>query len=192
MRAAVRSIRGFRISQAADPPSDPSGGCWEDSCVRVCTRGLPRPGVVGGRRHVQGRGHPSTAHSPRTCRRWAGGTLRALLTLLSSPPPPLPSVEGVCGEPRGETGGGGGDWLVWVGWKHGRPPTPNAGPAVPGNRPRGPQRGAHSLFPALCPLRQGAPIMLAPGPLPSTHSKPPLGWWYPTAPEPWGSSASLA
>lgn len=163
----MRSIRGFRISQDADPPSDPLGGCREGGCVRVCTRGSPSPGVAGGRRNGRGRGHPSAAHSPRA---WEHGQAPTDPPVFS--PPPLPLGEGVCREPGGETGGGGGDRLVWVGWEHGERPPPHAAPAVPRNRPQRPPEGCTYLVPCAVSLCQGAPTMLAPGPSPSPETAP--------------------
>lgn len=106
-----------------------------------------------------------TPHGP-------GSTVRCPRTLLSSRPPPLPLGEGVCREPGGETGGGGGDRLVWVGWEHGERPPPHAAPAVPRNRPQRPPEGCTYLVPCAVSLCQGAPIMLTPGPSPSPETAP--------------------
>lgn len=166
----MRSIRGFRISQDADPPSDPLGGCREGGCVRVCTRGSPSPGVAGGRRNGRGRGHPSAAHSPRA---WEHGQAPTDPPVFS--PPPLPLGEGVCREPGG---GGGGDWRRQRGpagvggvgaW--GETPAPCRSCCAQESPPEAP-RGVHISCSLCCVLMPGAPTMLAPGPSPSPETAP--------------------
>lgn len=109
-----------------------------------------------------------TPHGP-------GSTVRPPRTLLSSRPHPSPwekeSAENLAGV-GGETGGGSGDRLVWVGWEHGERPPPHAAPAVPRNRPQRPPEGCTYLVPCAVSLCQGAPTMLAPGPSSSPETAP--------------------
>lgn len=90
-----------------------------------------------------------TPHGP-------GSTVRRPRTLLSSRPHPSPwekeSAENLAGRLAEAAGTG---WCGWGG-SMGRDPRPMPLLLCPGIAPRGPQRGAHILFPVLCPYARGA------------------------------------